>query len=90
MTTIPSIRYEPLEMDVKGRHVSEGVPRTVTIKDADIRTALSEPLRHIIQAVRESLERLDAARETKPRSGAHEIPCPCRLLPPDLRAAFSD
>ena len=49
---------EPLEMDVKGRHVSEGVPRTVTIKDADIRTALSEPLRHIIQAVRESLERV--------------------------------
>jgi rod shape-determining protein MreB len=49
---------EPLEMDVKGRHVSEGVPRTVTVKDGDIRVALAEPLRHIIQAVRESLERV--------------------------------
>ena len=49
---------EPLEMLVKGRHVVEGVPRTVTIADADVRAALSEPLRHIVQAVRESLERI--------------------------------
>jgi rod shape-determining protein MreB and related proteins len=49
---------EPLAMDVKGRHVAEGVPRTVTVRDADIRVALSEPLRHIVQAVRESLERV--------------------------------
>jgi rod shape-determining protein MreB len=49
---------EPLEMLVKGRHVVEGVPRTVTIADADVRVALSEPLRHIVQAVRESLERI--------------------------------
>jgi rod shape-determining protein MreB len=49
---------EPLEMLVKGRHVVEGVPRTVTIGDSDIRTALTEPLRQIVQAVRESLERI--------------------------------
>ncbi|MEO6239257.1 MAG: rod shape-determining protein MreB, partial [Vicinamibacterales bacterium] len=49
---------EPLEMQVKGRHVSEGVPRTVTIQDADVRIALTEPLRQIVQAVRESLERI--------------------------------
>jgi len=49
---------EPLEMQVKGRHVIEGVPRTVTIRDADVRSALAEPLRQIVQAVRESLERI--------------------------------
>jgi rod shape-determining protein MreB len=49
---------EPLQMDVKGRHVVEGVPRTVTITDADVRAALTEPLRQIVQAVRESLERV--------------------------------
>ena len=49
---------ESLEMDVKGRHVAEGVPRTVTVRDADIRVALSEPLRQIVQAVRESLEKV--------------------------------
>jgi len=49
---------QPLRMDVKGRHVVEGVPRTVTVTDDDVRNALAEPLRHIVQAVRESLERV--------------------------------
>jgi rod shape-determining protein MreB and related proteins len=48
----------PLKMDVKGRHVSEGVPRTVTVCDTQVREALAEPLRQIIQAVRDSLERI--------------------------------
>jgi rod shape-determining protein MreB len=47
---------EPVEMDVKGRHVSEGVPRTVRIGDENVRAALAEPLRQISVAVRESLE----------------------------------
>src|SRR5436190_14036719 len=49
---------ESLEMEVKGRHTMEGVPRTVIVGDDDIRAALAEPLRHIVQAVRESLERI--------------------------------
>jgi rod shape-determining protein MreB len=49
---------DSLQMDVKGRHVSEGVPRTVSVNDSDIRTALADPLRQIVQAVRESLERV--------------------------------
>lgn len=48
----------PLRMEVKGRHVIEGVPRTVTICDQEIRDALAEPLRQIVQAVRDSLERI--------------------------------
>ena len=47
---------KPLRMDVKGRHLSEGVPRTVTVTDAEIRDALSEPIRAILKAVREALE----------------------------------
>jgi rod shape-determining protein MreB len=49
---------EPLTIDVKGRHVVHGVPRTVTISDTQIREALAEPLRQIVQAVRDSLERI--------------------------------
>jgi rod shape-determining protein MreB and related proteins len=49
---------EPLEMEVKGRHSMEGVPRIVVVTDADVRAALTEPLRHIVLAVRESLERI--------------------------------
>jgi rod shape-determining protein MreB len=47
---------KPLRMEVKGRHLSEGVPRTVTLTDAEVREALSEPIRAIVKAVREALE----------------------------------
>jgi rod shape-determining protein MreB and related proteins len=47
---------KPLRMEVKGRHLSEGVPRTVTVTDAEIREALSEPVRSIVKAIREALE----------------------------------
>jgi rod shape-determining protein MreB len=45
-----------LRTEVKGRHLSEGVPRTVTVTDAEIREALSEPVRAIVKAIREALE----------------------------------
>ena len=47
---------KPLRMEVKGRHLSEGVPRTVTVTDAEVREALGEPVRAIVKAVREALE----------------------------------
>jgi rod shape-determining protein MreB len=49
---------EPLTMEVKGRHLQEGVPRTVMVSDEEIREALSEPLRLMVQAVRDALERV--------------------------------
>src|SRR3970040_1473557 len=45
-------------MQVKGGHVIEGVPRTVTVCDTEIREALAEPLRQIVQAVWGALERI--------------------------------
>ncbi len=52
----------PLEktlfMDVKGRHVADGVPRTVVITDVEVRDALCEPVKAIVKAVREALERI--------------------------------
>ena len=47
---------KPMRMEVKGRHLSEGVPRTVTVTDAEVRNALSEPIRAILKAVCEALE----------------------------------
>lgn len=46
---------EPLHIEVKGRHLTEGVPATVTVSDADIRSALSEPIRAITGAVQAAL-----------------------------------
>jgi rod shape-determining protein MreB len=47
---------KPLQTEVKGRHLSEGVPRTVVVTDAEIREALSEPVRAIVKSVLEALE----------------------------------
>ncbi|HEY7186013.1 MAG TPA: rod shape-determining protein [Vicinamibacterales bacterium] len=46
------------EMEVKGRHVLEGKPCTITLNDNEIREALSEPVRMMVQAVRDALERI--------------------------------
>jgi rod shape-determining protein MreB and related proteins len=46
------------EMEVKGRHVLEGKPTTITINDHQIREALAEPVRQMVQAVRDALERI--------------------------------
>jgi rod shape-determining protein MreB len=46
------------EMEVKGRHVLEGKPTTVLLNDNQIREALAEPVRLMVQAVRDALERI--------------------------------
>jgi rod shape-determining protein MreB len=45
-------------MEVKGRHLGEGAPRTVVVSDGEIRDALGEPIRMIVQAVRDALEKI--------------------------------
>jgi rod shape-determining protein MreB len=49
---------EKKEMEVKGRHVLEGKPKTVMLHDSQIREALAEPIKQIVQAVRDGLERI--------------------------------
>ena len=46
----------PREMEVKGRHVLQGRPVTTMLNDSEIREALEEPVRQIVQAVRNALE----------------------------------
>jgi rod shape-determining protein MreB len=48
---------EPLTMEIKGRDLIEGIPKTLTITDAEIREALQEPVSIIVNAVRVALER---------------------------------
>jgi rod shape-determining protein MreB and related proteins len=49
---------QPMTMEVKGRHLTEGRPKTVTMNDEEIRKALAEPVRAIVQAVHDALERI--------------------------------
>jgi rod shape-determining protein MreB len=48
---------EPLTMEIKGRDLIEGIPKTLTMTDAEIREALAEPISIIVNAVRVALER---------------------------------
>ncbi len=47
----------PLTMEIKGRNLIEGVPKTLTIDDSEIREALSESVATIVNAIRVALER---------------------------------
>ena len=48
---------QPSKMEIKGRNLIEGVPKTVTVEDTEIREALSECVATIVNAIRVALER---------------------------------
>jgi rod shape-determining protein MreB len=48
---------EPLSMEIKGRNLIEGIPKTLVVTDDEIREALSEGVSTIVNAIRVALER---------------------------------
>ena len=48
---------KPLTMEIKGRNLIEGVPKSITIDDSEIREALGECIAVIMNAIRVALER---------------------------------
>jgi rod shape-determining protein MreB len=55
---------EVREMEVKGRNLAEGIPRSFTVSSNEILEALTEPLNQIVSAVKIALE------QTPPEVGA--------------------
>jgi rod shape-determining protein MreB len=55
---------EVKEMEVKGRNMSEGIPRSFTVSSNEILEALTDPLNQIVSAVKIALE------QTPPELGA--------------------
>jgi rod shape-determining protein MreB len=47
----------PMTMEIKGRNLVEGVPKTISIDDTEIRDALSDCVATILNAIRVALER---------------------------------
>jgi rod shape-determining protein MreB len=47
---------EEREMEVKGRDLVSGIPKTVRVHSSEIREALQEPIQQIVDAVRRALE----------------------------------
>ena len=62
---------EAKEIEVKGRNLSEGVPRTFTIHSNEVLEALTEPLNQIVGAVKTALEK------TPPELGCCAISISC-------------
>ena len=48
---------QELTMDVKGRDLAAGLPKTLTIRSEEVREALQEPLSSILESIRLTLER---------------------------------
>ena len=46
-----------MTMEIKGRHLIEGIPKAITINDSEIRETLGECVATLINAVRVALER---------------------------------
>ena len=55
---------EVREMEVKGRSLAEGIPRSFTVSSNEVLEALTEPLNAIVSAVKQALE------QTPPELGA--------------------
>ena len=55
---------EVKELEVKGRNLSEGVPRSFVISSNEVLESLTEPLNQIVSAVKNALE------QTPPELGA--------------------
>jgi rod shape-determining protein MreB and related proteins len=48
---------EELSMEIKGRNLMEGIPKTIVITDAEIREALGDTVATIVNTVHEALEK---------------------------------
>ena len=48
---------KPVTMEVKGRSLIEGIPKTITVDDSEIREALNECVAAVVSAIRVALER---------------------------------
>ena len=48
---------QPLEMEVSGKDLVEGIPRTIRLNDSEIREAIAEPVGVILESVRRAFEK---------------------------------
>jgi rod shape-determining protein MreB len=49
-------RGEPVTVNVRGRHLAQGMPKEIIISQAEIAEAIIEPVSHILGAIRTALE----------------------------------
>ncbi|MEW8972873.1 MAG: rod shape-determining protein [Tissierellaceae bacterium] len=48
---------EPISMDIRGRDLISGLPKTIEVTSSEIHTAMKEPIYSIIEAIKSTLEK---------------------------------
>ncbi len=54
-TALP--RPQPMTLDITGKEILSGIPRSFTVTEEEIRTAMREPIMAIVEAVKRALEK---------------------------------
>ena len=49
--------FDQNSIDVRGLHLSSGLPRSIALKSGEIREAMADPLNKIVEAIKRTLER---------------------------------
>ena len=56
-SAFPDNNHDNTSFEVKGLHLSSGLPRSITLNAGEIREAMSDPLNKIVEAIKRTLER---------------------------------
>ena len=56
-SAFPDDNFDNTSFEVRGLHLSSGLPRSITLTSREIREAMEEPLNKIVEAIKRTLER---------------------------------
>tara|TARA_B100001029_G_C14880483_1_gene349649 strand:- start:310 stop:762 length:453 start_codon:yes stop_codon:yes gene_type:complete len=56
-SAFPDINFDNTSYEIRGLHLSSGLPRSLTLNAEEIREAMADPLNKIIEAIKRTLER---------------------------------
>ena len=56
-SAFPDNNFDNTSFEVRGLHLSSGLPRSITLTSGEIREAMAEPLNKIVDAIKRTLER---------------------------------
>ena len=56
-SAFPDINFDNTSFEVRGLHLSSGLPRSITLTSGEIREAMADPLNKIVEAIKRTLER---------------------------------
>ena len=56
-SAFPDDNFDNTSFEVRGLHLSSGLPRSITLTAGEIREAMADPLNKIVEAIKRTLER---------------------------------